>query len=231
MFIYRHNFRNQHNPYRARRVYDWVFDAITIDTRINLPPAFRETVALAVTEERTLLDAICKVPEVPGFFPLDSQQDTNENMSCTVSSNIERRETLVNGVRMDLAIVRVIFTIRPLITIMDSEGEVVGQFRPTISKSHRLVVCVPESFTADNVLCRIIDINCETNLIETGVPDMDLQIALDICFEIQAEADVKLEVLATSFCFPRPNDIEIPTEGVCPTLKWPESCHFFPRKN
>ena len=53
---------------------------------------------------------------------------------------------------------------------------------------------------------------------------------LDICFEIQVEADVKLEVLA-KFCYPRPNDIELPTNGVCPEFEWPAQCDFFPRDN
>ena len=53
---------------------------------------------------------------------------------------------------------------------------------------------------------------------------------LDICFEVQVEAEVKLEVLA-KFCFPRENDIEIPTSGVCPPFEWPEQCNFFPRDN
>ncbi|MDQ0214464.1 hypothetical protein J2S13_000860 [Oikeobacillus pervagus] len=217
---------------RVPKVYDWVFDAITTDTGIVLPDDCAAAVALAVSEGRTPLDVTCEVPEVSGFFPLDPLPDPNGNVSCTVSSRIERREIPVNGVLTDLAIVKVIFTIRPLVTILDSEGTILCQFRPTISESRRLVVCAPEPFTSQNVFCRIIDLDCETNFIETGVPDLGLQIALDICFEIQVEADVKLEVLA-KFCFPRPNDIPIPGGGVCPPFEWPVQCgpDVFPRPN
>ena len=40
---------------------------------------------------------------------------------------------------------------------------------------------------------------------------------LDICFEVQVEAEVKLEALV-KFCFLHENDIEIPTGGGCQLL-------------
>ncbi|EWG12948.1 HYR domain-containing protein [Cytobacillus firmus] len=187
----------------ARRVYDWVFDALTIETDSILSPA-AEAVALAAAEDRTPLDVICEVPDLPGFFSLEFQPDISENVSCKVSSKIERIGILVNGVLTDLAIINVIFTICPLITIIDSKEEIIDQFRPAISQTRRLAVYVPEPLTSQNIHCRIIDLSCETNFNETGVPDLGLQITLNICFDIQVEADVKMEVLA-KFCFPRPN--------------------------
>ncbi|MGD6818491.1 hypothetical protein ACQCVE_15635 [Metabacillus sp. 113a] len=209
---------------RVPKVYDWVFDAISTDTGIVLSEDCEAAVAAAVAAGRTPLDVTCEVPDVGGFFPLDQPQDPNA--LCTVSSRIERR--VING--QELAIVKVIFTIRPLINIFDSEGTLLCSFRPTISESRRLVVCAPEPFTSDNVFCRIIALSCDTNFIETGVPDLGLQVMLDICFEIQVEADVKLEVLA-KFCFPRPNDIVIPPSAVCPEFEFPAQCDFFPRDN
>ncbi|OHX46757.1 hypothetical protein IIE26_06565 [Cytobacillus oceanisediminis] len=214
---------------RVSKVYDWVFDAISTDTGITLPDDCAAAVAAAVAAGRTPLDVTCEVPDVGGFFPLDPP-DTDGNALCTVSSRIERREIPLGGRLVEVAIVKVIFTIRPLITIFDSTGAIICQFRPTISESRRLVVCAPEPFTADNVFCRLISLDCDTNFIETGDPDLGLQVMLDICFEIQVEADVKLEVLA-KFCFPRPNDIELPTNGVCPEFEWPAQCDFFPRDN
>ncbi|KAF0822338.1 3-deoxy-manno-octulosonate cytidylyltransferase [Cytobacillus firmus] len=214
---------------RVSKVYDWVFDAISTDTGITLPDDCAAAVAAAVAEGRTPLDVTCDVPDVGGFFPL-TPPDTGGNALCTVSSRIERREITLNGRVVEVAIVKVIFTIRPLITIIDSTGAIICQFRSTISESRRLVVCAPEPFTADNVFCRLISLDCDTNFIETGDPDLGLQVMLDICFEIQVEADVKLEVLA-KFCFPRPNDIELPTNGVCPEFEWPAQCDFFPRDN
>ena len=213
---------------RVPKVYDWVFDAITTDDGIVLPPECAAAVEAEVLAGRTPLDVTCEVPDVGGFFPLNP--DTDENALCTVSSRIERRKMIVNGEEREVAIVKVIFTIRPLITITNNVGTVICSFRPTISVSRRLVVCAPEPFTSDNVFCRIISLCCDTNFIETGVPDLGLQVMLDICFEVQVEAEVKLEVLAR-FCFPRENDIEIPTNGVCPAFEWPEQCNFFPRDN
>ena len=214
---------------RVSKVYDWVFDAISTDTGITLPDDCAAAVAAAVADGRTPLDVTCEVPDVGGFFPL-TPPDTGGNALCTVSSRIERREITLGGRLVEVAIVKVIFTIRPLITILDSTGAIICSFRPTISESRRLVVCAPEPFTADNVFCRLISLDCDTNFIETGDPDLGLQVMLDICFEIQVEADVKLEVLA-KFCFPRPNDIELPTNGVCPEFEWPAQCDFFPRDN
>ncbi|MFZ0443124.1 MAG: hypothetical protein WAM95_00420 [Bacillus sp. (in: firmicutes)] len=208
---------------RVPKVYDWVFDAITTDDGIDLPADCAAFVETGVAP----FDVTCEVPDVGGFFPLDP--DPDENALCTVSSRIERRKIIVNGEVREVAIVKVIFTIRPLITIIDSTGAECS-FCPTISVSRRLAVCAPEPFTSDNIFCRIISLCCDTNFIETGVPDLGLQVMLDICFEVQVEAEVKLEVLA-KFCFPRENDIEIPTNGVCPPFEWPEQCNFFPRDN
>ena len=194
---------------RVTKVYDWVFDAITTDKGIELPREYAERVEEEVAAGRTPLEVTCEVPDVGGFFPLDSP-DTDGNALCTVSSRIERREIPVNGALREVAIIKVIFTIRPLIKIYNKNGRRIGSFRPTISESRRLVVCAPEPFTSDNVHCRIISLNSDTNYIETGVPDLGLRVMLDICFEVQVEAEVKLEVLA-KFCFPRENDIEIPT--------------------
>ncbi|MGA5688818.1 hypothetical protein [Cytobacillus pseudoceanisediminis] len=214
---------------RVSKVYDWVFDAIYTDAGITLPPDCAAAVADAVEDGRTPLDVTCEVPDVGGFFPL-TPPDTDGNALCTVSSRIERREITLGGGLVEVAIVQVIFTIRPLITIFDSTGAILCQFRPTVSESRRLVVCAPEPFTSENIFCRLISLGCETNFIETGDPDLGLRVELDICFELQVEADVKLEVLA-KFCYPRPNDIEIPTGGVCPEFEWPAQCDFFPRDN
>ena len=209
---------------RVPKVYDWVFDAITTDNGIDLPADCAAFVETGVAP----FDVTCEVPDVGGFFPLDPQ-DTDGNALCTVSSRIERREITVNGELRDIAIVKVVFTIRPLITIIDSTGAECS-FRTPISVSRRLAVCAPEPFTSDNVFCRLISLSCDTNFIESGDPDLALQVMLDICFEVQVEAEVKLEVLA-KFCFPRQNDIDISTKGVCPPFEWPEQCNFFPRDN
>ena len=214
---------------RVPKVYDWVFDAITTDKGIELPREYVARVEEEVAAGRTPLEVTVEVPDIGGFFPLDSP-NTDGDAFCTVSSRIERREIHVNGTSREVAIVNVIFTIRPLIKIYNKNGRRIGSFRPTISESRRLVVCAPEPFTSDNVYARIISLNCDTNYIETGVPDLGLRVMLDICFEVQVEAEVKLEVLA-KFCFPRENDIAIPTGSGCPTFEWPEQCNFFPRDN
>ena len=214
---------------RVTKVYDWVFDAITTDKGIELPREYAERVEEEVAAGRTPLEVTCEVPDVGGFFPLDSP-DTCGDAVCTVSSRIERREIPVNGTLREVGIINLIFTIRPLIKIYNKNGRRIGSFRPTISESRRLVVCAPKPFTSDNIHCRIISLNSDTTYIETGVPDLGLRAMLDICFEVQVEAEVKLEVLA-KFCFPRENDIEIPTYSECPPFEWPKQCNFFPRDN
>ena len=57
---------------RVPKVYDWVFDAITTDNGIELPREYAARVEEEVEAGRTPLEVTCEVPDVGGFFPLDS---------------------------------------------------------------------------------------------------------------------------------------------------------------
>jgi hypothetical protein len=210
---------------RVPKVYDWVFDAISTDDSVNVPADCATAIAAAVADGRTPLNVTCEVPPVGGFFPLDPTPDPSGNVSCVVSAIIDR-----DGLPEGLGVVKVILTVRPLITVFDSTGAIICQFRPTFSTSRRLVACVPDPLTNNNATCRIISLTCDTNFNETGVPDLGLQIALDICFDVQFEAEVKLEVEG-KFCFPRENDIDLPAGGSCPTFVYPQQCATFPEPN
>ncbi|UII57489.1 hypothetical protein LS684_08660 [Cytobacillus spongiae] len=211
---------------RVPKVYDWVFDAISTDDSVNVPADCAANIAAAVADGRTPLNVTCEAPPVGGFFPLNPIPDPSGNVSCVVSAIIDRE-----GLPEGLGVVKVILTVRPLITVFDNTGLPICQFRPTFSTSRRLVACVPELLTNDNATCRIISLTCDTNFNETGVPDLGLQIALDICFDVQFEAEVKLEVEG-KFCFPRENDIELPPGGSCPTFEYPQQCPtIFPEAN
>ncbi|TYR76066.1 hypothetical protein FZC79_07895 [Rossellomorea vietnamensis] len=212
---------------RVPKVYDWVFDALSPDTNVTVPPECAVAIAAAVAEGRTPLTVECEAPTVGGFFPLDHTPDPTGNVSCVVSANIVRNDDLAEG----LGIIKVIITVRPLITVMDDTGATICSFRPTISTSRQLVVCIPEELTNDNAMCRVISLGCDVNYNEFANPDLGLQVTLDICFDVQIEAEVKLEIEG-KFCFPRANDIEIPTNGFCPPFEYPQQCPtVFPEPN
>ncbi|UII57493.1 hypothetical protein LS684_08680 [Cytobacillus spongiae] len=203
---------------RVNKVYDWVFDAVSNDTNITVPADCTTSIALAIQEGRIPLNVKCELPEVTGFFPLTSSVTQDDIISCTVSSIIDRA-----SLENNLAVVKVLFSFRPLITVFDSNEQIICQFRPIIQDSQQLVVCVPDSFTRQNIQCRYISLQCRVNFNETGVPDLGLQVSLDFCYDLQVEAEVKLEVLS-KFCFPRENDIEIPSTTSCPVFNYPEQC-------
>lgn len=95
-----------------------------------------------------------------------------------------------------------------------------------------MILCFPDEFGDENLVCRIISGDCTitTPPPANGQPlPTSIGIELLLCIEVQVLAAVKLEVLA-KFCSPRP-PIPISGPNVCPPLFFPEQCDFFPQPN
>ncbi|WLR46542.1 hypothetical protein LC065_13290 [Halobacillus litoralis] len=220
---------------RVQKVYDWVVDAVSRDDRITVPEECQAAIDLAVEEGRIPLDVTCEAPEVPPLFPLipKPQPDPSGDAFCVISANIERPKTVyVDGVPVEVAVIKAVFRVLPTVTVRDSNGDIICEFMPAITQSKKIAVCLPEPLTRDNILCRITQITCDENFLEDAPGgELDLQLDVTICFEIQVEAEVKLEIWA-KFCHPRENDIRVKDRVVCPEFRFPEQCpDLFPRQN
>ncbi len=213
---------------RVQKVYDWVMDATDTDQEICIPEGCKEAIMDAIKHKRGPLSVTCEAPEVPGTFPLIPKPQPNPegNAICVISSNFRR---IPGG---NLAVIKAVFRVRPLVVIEDSDGEEVCVFRPTINLFKKVVVCLPEGLTRDNILCRITQVTCDENFIADADPDLGLQLEVNVCFEIQVEAEVKLEVLSTGFCAPRDVMDVPPISTSCPDFEFPEQCPgVFPPTN
>ncbi|WP_066174640.1 hypothetical protein [Bacillus marinisedimentorum] len=203
---------------RVQKVYDWVMDAIGTDQEVAIPAGCMEAIEDAIEDGRTPLTVECEGLE-PGTFPLlpKPQPEPEGNAICVISSNIRRLEG-------NLAVVKAVFRVRPLVIILDCEGEEICRFRPLINLFRKVVVCLPEELTTDNILCRITRVTCDENFIADVAPDLGLQLEINVCFEIQVEAEVKLEVVSTGFCMPRDIIPVPPISQECPDFTFPEQC-------
>ncbi|WLR46547.1 HYR domain-containing protein [Halobacillus litoralis] len=214
---------------RTIKVYDWLVDFVSRDDRVEVPSDCQEVID-ALPEASFPLAVTCTPPEVPGAFPLISNSESEEDAFCIISSNIERRTFNVGGTDVELAIIKAVFRVSSTVSITDANGNNVCTFTPTITLSKKLAVCLPEPLTRDNILCRITQVTCDENFLEDPPGgDLDLQLDITVCFEIQVEAEVKLGILE-KLCQPRPNDIDISLNTVCPTFEFPRQCEtVFPR--
>ncbi|MDQ0246441.1 hypothetical protein J2S09_004045 [Bacillus fengqiuensis] len=160
----------------------------------------------------------CTAPTVPPFFPIFPAPAPSPDFGCEVVS-------VTNGTPGRITVV---FTAVIRITLR-ANGRIIRTFDVPVEFTDEFAVCIPAPLTADNVFCRITQINCSTNA--NQVLGNMLSLSVVICKEVQVEAQVKLEVLGR-FCQPRSNDIvpTTPAPPQCPPLTFPPQCpDIFPR--
>jgi hypothetical protein len=176
----------------------------------------------------------CNAPMVPGAFPIPPKPQPEPvpgQPSCRVVGPIKRQciPSPVTGQPIEVGLVRILFIVPvTVIIINETVGVELCRFTVPVRFSDDVVLCLPKPLNETNVLCRIIDIECNaTGLIFDG----EVEIEVNICKEVQVEAEVKLEVLA-KFCQPR-GPFEIPPQQFScpPRVDFPPQCDFFPIPN
>ena len=178
---------------RVQKVYDWTV-ANTQDQRDIAPPiecvqpiAYAIASGQLVTVTCTAPTPDLTIPIVPTPAPLFCP---TEELCCL---EIGREDvTLVDGTQAQL--VAIVSSI-PLHLVVSANGTVICEFDTHVKIFQKDVLCAPQG---TNVLCRVTQIICDSVLLNEN----QIVVNVNICKEIQVEAEVKLEVIAR-FCRPR----------------------------
>lgn len=197
---------------KVDKVYDWVFFANEYDSNNFIPDEECRTAvsnALAAGESVT---TECNPPS-PGDV-------------------VSRATILENG---NPGKVQIIWTVPVEVTVLINDTPACT-FTVRTQYSDTLMMCVPDGITDENLNTKVTEVKCTANGVLLGPdpfgPIIPLRVFL--CKDIQVEFPVKLEVLG-KFCFPRPNNIEVPSEEYkCDlnALEFPRQCPgIFPPDN
>jgi hypothetical protein len=201
------------------KVYDWVVMTENIKTTVPVPTPTPAGCPSIVTEITCSLGS-------KSFFPITCAEDE----SCTV---LARRPANIDGIHAHIVKLRQEIPISVTFTGTDATGTPASCTVPlSVSFIHQVILCFPDEFTDENLVCRLISGDCTitTPPPTEGVPvPTSVGVELLLCIEIQVLAAVKLEVLA-KFCAPRPS-IPVTALNVCPSLLFPEQCDFLPQPN
>jgi hypothetical protein len=205
---------------RVQKVYDWTVTS-TQDQRDIAPPLeCVQAIAYAISSGQ-LVTVTCtaptpdlSIPIVPAPAPVFCPTD---ELCCL---EIGREDvTLTDGTQAQL--VAIVSSI-PLHLVVSANGNVICEFDTHVKIFQKDVLCAPQG---TNVLCRVTQIVCDAVLLNEN----QIVVNVNICKEIQVEAEVKLEILAR-FCRPRApipaNILPLP----CPPVgQFPQQCpNIFP---
>jgi hypothetical protein len=197
---------------RVDKVYDWVFFANKYENKNFIPDEdCRAAVSAALVAGQRV-----EVQTAP-VNPAD----------VSVTGNI-----LENG---NPGRVLIVWTVPVEVTILIN-GEAECSFIVRTQFTDEIMLCVPTGITNDNLNIRATQVIATSGGVLMGPDPFGPMIPLKVvlCKDVQVEFPVKLEVLA-KFCFPRPNNIEVPEEKIScnlDLLEFPQQCPgLFPVDN
>ncbi|TCT25024.1 hypothetical protein EDD68_10492 [Melghiribacillus thermohalophilus] len=198
---------------RVDKVYDWVFFTTEYQNKNMIPD---EACRTAVT------NALQQGEEVTVQCDPADPDDVLCNATILENGNPGR--------------VQIIWTVPVEVSVLIN-GNVACTFTVRTQFRDEIALCVPSGITNDNINCRATQVICPSNngvLMGSDPFGPMVPVRVILCKDVQVEYPVKLEVLA-KFCFPRPNDIELPEQTFpcdLDLLEFPEQCPaIFPRQN
>jgi hypothetical protein len=213
------------------KVYDWVIVPNHDRNKVLIPEPCRVEVE-ALLDDGVPIRVEVIQPVVPPRFPIScGPQSSSSSVSCSVIPPV-RHITIpspVNGRPIEVSLVRFLFVITVTVVVFrDDTATEVCRFDTTIQLDDDIVLCLPEPLDESNIRCRVVDLS----VVPSGVIfDGLVELSVQLCKEIQVQADVKLEVLAR-FCHPR-SPIVPPSLSRCqclPEIEFPPQCpDLFPR--
>ncbi|WP_149453990.1 hypothetical protein [Pasteuria penetrans] len=213
------------------KVYDWVVVPNDDRNKVLIPdPCRGEIESLLVEGVPIRVDVI--QPPIPPKFPIScGPPAVQANISCSVIPPIRHIQIAspVNGRPIDVALVRFLFVVNATIVLTreDTDAEIC-RFEASTQLDDDIILCLPKPLDESNIRCRVIELSiCPSGVIFDGLVELSVQ----LCKEIQVEADVKLEVMGR-FCHPRPPIIPefTPRCSCLPEMEFPKQCpDIFPR--
>lgn len=198
---------------RVDKVYDWVFFSNEYENKNMIPDENCRTAVSQALQQGEEVSVQCD--------PADP-----DDVLCNAT-------ILENG---NPGRVQIIWTVPVEVSVLIN-GTVACTFTVRTQFRDEIALCVPTGITAENINCRATQVICPSdNGVLMGADPFGpmVPVRVILCKDVQVEYPVKLEVLA-KFCFPRPNDIELPTQNIPCDLnvfEFPEQCPtIFPRQN
>jgi hypothetical protein len=213
------------------KIYDWVVVPNDDRNKVLIPDPCRAEVETLLAEGVPIRVDVIQ-PPIPPKFPVSCGPPVAQaNVSCSVIPPIRHIQIASpkNGRPIDVALVRFLFIVNATVVLTrEDTGVEICRFEASIQLDDDIILCLPKPLDESNIRCRVIELSvCPSGIIFDGLVELSVQ----LCKEIQVEADVKLEVLGR-FCHPRPPIIPefTPRCSCLPEIEFPKPCtDIFPR--
>lgn len=212
---------------RVPKVYDWV--TLNVDEIKN--------VTIPDEELATINNAIEAGNELDVVVTIDPDADIDVNVF-----NVTRKIVDIDGVDTPIGCVQLLKTVTLNICVFASGAMPMAMavcptpptpptfltsFVSTVQFFERAGVCFPDEFTADNIVSHIR--SAEVLSLTSFPVNGQFIFQILICQDLQAETEVKLEVLGR-FCTPRDNNIDCNSGLTCDEVTFPEQCpNIYPK--
>ncbi|MEW9672158.1 hypothetical protein [Ammoniphilus sp. 3BR4] len=213
---------------RTQKVFDWVYLANRYQNKIQLSEACRPVIEERLSLGHRLQARCATDPDqfLPIFPLLPKPQPTPTPIICPgarcdfeTDAASPVRCIAPDGTAVTLYAIPFLFTVCVRVDLVDTDAddEVICTENVFVQFDEEVALCWERGL---NIQCRILDVICNASFRQLGAfAEPGIFLTVNVCKEIQVEAEVKLELLAR-FCQPRgPVECEVSTfMDICPPL-------------
>ncbi|MEW9669501.1 nitrous oxide reductase family maturation protein NosD [Ammoniphilus sp. 3BR4] len=215
---------------RVQKVFDWVYLTNRYQNKIQFSEACRPIIEERLALGHRLVAQCSTNPDqfLPVFPLLPKPQPTPTPIVCPgarcdfdVEAATEVRCIAPDGTNVMLQAIPFLFTVCVRVDLHDvnAGNEIICSENVFVQFDEEVALCWQRGL---NIQCRILDVLCNASFRQAGAGafmEPGIFLTVNVCKEIQVEAEVKLELFAR-FCQPRRAvDCQFaPVEASCPPL-------------